>query len=642
MQSQGGDRRASRVRGRGIEDAREKSEPGPARRALAGGVSARIGMAFSALALVLFGITGGLSGTQARRESEREAAQALRQLADRLAERLDGDMAERYREINRLATLEGLLETDLGADRWRALLERVQSSMMHYSWIGLADRSGKVLAATGGLLEGRQVDERPWFRLGLLRPMVGDVHEAKLLASMLPAYGGEPLRFVDVAAPLRRDDATVGVIGAHLSWAWAEERRLQLLAVVPPSLEVEILLLDQAGERLLGPERPMPVLGARESVNVLADAATGRDWSDNRRYLTAARHSQPSRDYPGMGWTVVVRQSEARAFEAADALQRQLWLFGAVGALLFGIAGWWLAGSLTRPLRVVAERARELVPTSRIATTDEVDQLGHSLAILIEDLQAREEALRALNEGLEARVRERTGLLQKANEDLHSFGRSVSHDLRGPLGSMGVLLRNLLVRGTPLPEDVRRTVEMVAEEAERLSRMTAELLTLAMVEQRGLDPVPVEMRRLVEEVLAELGKPDGPQPEVAIGELPTVTGDAVLLRQVWTNLLSNAFKFSSKVERPRVEVSARTVDGEIEFCVADNGAGFDPEHASRLFGVFQRLHGHAEFPGTGVGLSIVRLAVHRHGGRVWAESAPGAGARFRFTLPASAPDDAAR
>lgn len=608
----------------------------PARRL---GTRARIGLAFTLLALLLFGAIGALSAGQARRESQASAAMALQQLADRLAERLDADMAERYREITRLASLQEVIETDLSPARWRTLLERLQESTRTYSWIGLAGPDGVVRAATGGLLEGRSVLERPWFRDGRAGAVVKDVHEARLLAALLPGNpGGEPLRFVDVAAPLHGDGA--GVLGAHLSWAWAETRRLELLAVVEPAQAVEIAIVDRAGRRLLGPAEPAP-------------RAAGEPWSDGRSYLVAERASRPSGGYPGMDWVVQVRQPEDTAFAAADALARRLWALGAAGALLFGLVGSWLAHRLTRPLRALATRARAADPEPEARAQDEVAQLAHSLGALIDSLELREAELRASNASLQARerelssltgtleqrVRERTESLQQANEDLRSFSRSVSHDVRGPLGSMSMVLRQLLRRrGDALDADTRRIVTLVANESDRLRQLTEELLTLSMVEQRQLVAEPVDSAALVAEVLAGLrAGAAGAVPELVLAPLPQVTGDAVLLRQVWVNLLSNAFKYSAKVAAPRVEVLAREDAAETVFSVCDNGAGFDPGQAARLFGVFQRLHDAGEFPGTGVGLSIVKRAVHRHGGRVWAESEPGRGARFHFALPRPLP-----
>jgi light-regulated signal transduction histidine kinase (bacteriophytochrome) len=121
--------------------------------------------------------------------------------------------------------------------------------------------------------------------------------------------------------------------------------------------------------------------------------------------------------------------------------------------------------------------------------------------------------------------------------------------------------------------------------------------------------------------------------EVIWQEMPTVRADRTLLRQVLANLISNALKFSRDRPDPRVEIGATSVDGEVVFRIRDNGAGFDPRYADKLFGVFQRLHGASEFEGTGVGLALVRRIVERHHGRVWAESQPGAGATFYFTIP---------
>lgn len=118
-----------------------------------------------------------------------------------------------------------------------------------------------------------------------------------------------------------------------------------------------------------------------------------------------------------------------------------------------------------------------------------------------------------------------------------------------------------------------------------------------------------------------------------IGAMPVALGDRVLLGQVWTNLLSNALKFTSKQPHPRIEIGAISDDMEHIFFVRDNGAGFDPKYKDKLFGVFQRLHDATEFPGTGVGLALVQRIVHRHGGRVWADGNPGEGATFYFTVP---------
>ncbi|URI11529.1 ATP-binding protein [Aquincola tertiaricarbonis] len=593
---------------------------------------ARIALAFTTLALLLFGAISYLSAREAYRQSERDTAAALQQLAQRLSQRLDADMAARLGEVRQIAALDQLLDWQLNPTHWRVLVEGLQRNSRHYSWIGVATPDGQVLAATQGLLEGRNVQHRPWFQQGLRAPIVGDVHEAALLASLLRPEAGstEPLRFVDVAAPLRRGGRTVAVVGGHLSWAWAEERRREALATVDAARAVEIVLVGPSGDIALGPRQPaLP-------GPVDAGEAGSLTWSDGQRYLTATSASQPLDDYPGMGWTVVVRQPESTAFRDADALQHRLWWLGGAGALLFGLVGWWITVRLTGPLRRVARRAQALMPeAAQQVTHDEVDQLGASLTVLLEDLRQREQSLRALNESLETRVQQRTELLQLANEDLRHFSRSLAHDLRGPLGAMGLVLGQVLEgEQPPRGAGARRSIEVVAQECERLRQLTDELLTLALVDQRDYERAPVDTDALVEQALAEVrAGAIGTPAEVTVPPLPAVVGDALMLRQVWTNLLSNAFKYSSKAERPQVVLSAREEGDETVFCVGDNGRGFDPGQSARLFGVFQRLHAASEFPGTGVGLSIVRRVVHRHGGRVWAESAPGQGARFYFTLP---------
>ena len=356
--------------------------------------------------------------------------------------------------------------------------------------------------------------------------------------------------------------------------------------------------------------------------NVRTATAGVRNWSDGERYLTAARASQPLDGYPGMDWWVVVRQPEHQALAASRALNARLWWMSVIGALLFGALGWMLSGWLTRPLRRVAEQARTLMPDMGSANRpekvrDEVAQLAQSLGTL----QARTDSLR------------------QANDDLRGFSRSVSHDLQGPLGTMAALLRqNLLREQGTMSDSTARTLQMVAQECDRLKLLSAELLALAMVDQREMSTEPVDHAALVHEVLEQLRAAHPERfPDTHIDALPTLPGDALMLRQVWANLLSNAVKFSSASEHPRIEVTATEQGQEVVFCVSDNGVGFDESQAHRLFGVFERLHKASQFPGTGVGLSIVRRVVQRHGGRVWACSPPGAGARFHVALPQQAP-----
>lgn len=250
-----------------------------------------------------------------------------------------------------------------------------------------------------------------------------------------------------------------------------------------------------------------------------------------------------------------------------------------------------------------------------------------------------EAELRRLNDSLELRVAERTAELSSMVAGLESFNRSVSHDLRGPLGGMANaarLAQQALDQGRH--DDVQRMLGLLEGQAESSAALVTSLLALARAGSDDLNPCALDTAAVVGESLAQLRS--GPQGGVtAVGAdckvtvlpLPAVTADPGLLRQVFVNLLANAMKFSCGVEQPQIEVGALTQQGQTVLFVRDNGVGFAASSARRLFEPFQRLHD-GRFQGSGVGLSIVKRIIDRHGGRLWAESAPGQGATFFFTL----------
>jgi signal transduction histidine kinase len=248
--------------------------------------------------------------------------------------------------------------------------------------------------------------------------------------------------------------------------------------------------------------------------------------------------------------------------------------------------------------------------------------------------QQAEAEIRLLNRELEGRVRERTAQLEAANRELEAFSYSVSHDLRAPLrGIDGWTLAFLEDYAQGLDDQGRTYLERVRTETQHMGQLIDDMLSLSRVGRAELHRDPVDLTVLAREIIGRL-RETGPERRVefVIQEGLTAVGDPQLLEIALSNLLENAWKFTGKRSGGVIEFGRVFQEGQPVFFVRDNGAGFDPEYADKLFGAFQRLHKASEFPGTGIGLATVQRIVHRHGGRVWAEAAVDRGATFSFTL----------
>jgi two-component system sensor histidine kinase/response regulator len=247
--------------------------------------------------------------------------------------------------------------------------------------------------------------------------------------------------------------------------------------------------------------------------------------------------------------------------------------------------------------------------------------------------------LRHENLVLQERERRRSEELAAAYQELESFSYSISHDLRSPLLFMKGFAQMLEDRfGEQLGEEGLQMLHVIRDGGRNMDQMIVGLLAFSRAGRQPLRLQQLDMSAIVRAVVAEaVAVHTGPQPVIDIAPLPSAAGDSVVIRHVWSNLIGNALKYSSKRPDPHIRISGRVEGGEVIYQIEDNGAGFDMRHAEKLFGVFKRLHGTEEFAGTGVGLAIAHRIVLRHGGRIWAHGEPGVGARIQFTLPEKAP-----
>jgi len=305
----------------------------------------------------------------------------------------------------------------------------------------------------------------------------------------------------------------------------------------------------------------------------------------------------------GYGWVLLVDKLGADGFTDED--ERILSIYAAQAGRIYE------NGSLYQKIKHAAEQ----------------------LEAEVEERKRAAQQLLVANATLEQRVLQRTVELHDVIEGLESFNRSVSHDLRGPLGGIANaarLAQEFVV--TQQADKAVKFLQVITAQAETTGHLVDALLALARASEASLSIEPVDMNTLAAEVVASLQRlPDEAPPPVVVEPLAAIRADRKLVRQVLVNLIGNALKFASGTPRPRVQVGMATTGGAPVFFVRDNGVGFDADKAQRLFKPFHRLHD-TRFEGSGVGLSIVKKIVERHGGKVWADSTPGQGATFYFSF----------
>ena len=463
-------------------------------------------------------------------------------------------------------------------------------------------------------------------------------------APYLPA-GNKPVAFA--AAPVMVQGKPAMVVALQLPPGWTD------------AVMQERTGMGETGETLLvGPDMRMrsnsyldPVDHSVEASFVGTVEKNGMDTYAVREAL-AGRTGEQVRfdtDYLGhqvivtsapvkfgsLNWALIAKQDVAEAFRLAESLTYVLLLVIGIVVLLVFLVTLWIADRLSSPVLRLADMAQAVAGGNLEVEVQVEVSRPDELGILANAFKSMTVQLRDLISGLEQRVHKRTAELEAANKELEAFSYSVSHDLRAPLRAIGGFSRILMEDyAQQLPPEMAHYLTIIRESSQQMGRLIDDLLTFSRLSRQPLSRQPVDVARLVHQVLDSLNRePEGRHVQIAIRELPPCQGDPALLRQVWVNLLSNALKFTRGREPSIIEIGSSTQEDDAPvYFVRDNGVGFDMQYADKLFGVFQRLHRDEEFEGTGIGLAIVQRIIRRHGGRVWAKSEPNMGATFYFTI----------
>jgi PAS domain S-box-containing protein len=387
-------------------------------------LGAYLALAFTLITILLTGVLVLIIEQKVIGQVKNEIGLDLAGLALQTSDKLDRGMFERYREVALISSQIAYSGRNATVADHGKLLTRVQKSYRFYDWIGLTDLDGKVLVSGSGLLQGADVSSRPWFRQGLRGGYVGDVHEALLLAKLLPGQPGELRRFVDVAFPYADADGKVqGVLGTHMSWAWAADvERSVVGSSTLPSLET--LIVSAQGEVFMGPPSLLRRTIATQSFHMAQRQRNGytlETWPDGKQYLVGfAQTGALVKDYPGLGWVVLVRQSVDAAYAPVQELRSYIIGSGLALALLFSVFGFAVARKITRPLKELAASAAKMQEGDLLEITpgrggySEIFALSDTLNVLVANLNGRRRQLEHLNGTLEERVAGRTLELTEA------------------------------------------------------------------------------------------------------------------------------------------------------------------------------------------------------------------------------------
>lgn len=528
-------------------------------------------------------VAGNFAASTAEAAARRDTERLLAQFATQIQHGLGMNLQTRLSVVQATAS-QIAASSERGDAALRRHLDAVQAQFPEFAWLGVADTQGQVMAATGDVLRGASVAQRPWFTAAATRPFLGDVHAAVLLEKHLPrAPDGQPLRFVDAAAPIRHAGGdVVGVVGAHLSWMWIERLQAELLGSLDSHRTLELLLTNREGLVLVGPKAWLGrTLGAAD------------DLTERGAYIVG-RHLAKDAGDGWLGWSVTVRQAAGPALASVRDLHRTV--FGAVmlAGVLSALAAIWTTRWLLDRLGVLARQANAVrrgerkdiaVPPGR----DEVGRIGVAMAELVDHLQREKAALAQLNAELDARVAERTARIERmADEARHAavtrerlrlardLHDTLAHSLMALLQQIR-LLRKLRHR-MPAEEyegELGRAEEVAASGLAQ-ARAAITQIRHGTVREQGLGAA-------LKDLLARFAERTGIEATLnAAGAVANLADErAETLFRIAEEALRNverhaqAHTVTLSLSSP-VDEAGNVTDARAMLCVKDDGVGFDP------------------------------------------------------------------
>ena len=387
-----------------------------------------------------------------------------------------------------------------------------------------------------------------------------------------------------------------------------------------------------------------------EGVTLYVGNEDGSLWSDMnkpvggipKKILTSSTTAPYSREgtlYYGSiapvantRWKIITELSENKITQSAANFLRSAISTGIIVIIVGILLSWLISRSITRPLKKLTSAAAAVAGGDysekvNIKRRDEIGLLSHSFNIMADEV-------RQSQKNLEQKVQQRTSQLEDTNSELEAFSYSVSHDLRAPLRAIsGYAMILKEDHSVQLDPEATRVLNAIISNAAMMGKLIDDLISFSRINKRETLYHQVDMKIMAEICFRELQQQEKSHCRIEISNLPSCYGDGSLLKQVWLNLISNAIKYSSKAKNPLIQIGFNRDDDKIIYFIRDNGAGFDMKYSHKLFGVFQRLHKYEDYQGTGIGLALVKRILNKHGGHIWAESEPGKGATFYFSMP---------